>query len=292
MIASLNFRFRNSPMDHIDPRTRWIFSMLLLFSLTMSWNWKMIFVLFCISLIWYCLSKLTWRDTRKGWVLVLSMLMLMIIINTLLIANNSRAITAAAGQPQLLWPQGFKVFSRLLHSDLSVERLWFALCQFFRVIGIAMPFVLIPYTMDPRSYGPTFSGLGLPDRLAYTIELAFRFVPTLGHNFQVTFDAQKARGFELENLKGGIFKKIARFAPLLIPVTMSSIVGSEDIANAMDLRGFGERKRTWLYALKFHWWDYAIIAFGMVMLAVSVYAALRTPLGKFQVPAFFYRLFR
>jgi energy-coupling factor transporter transmembrane protein EcfT len=47
---------------------------------------------------------------------------------------------------------------------------------------------------------------------------------------------------------------------------MNAIVSSEDIANAMDLRGFGQQKRTWLYELKFHWWDYAVIGFAVVML--------------------------
>jgi len=33
--------------------------------------------------------------------------------------------------------------------------------------------------MDSRAYGATFHGLGLPDKFAYTMELAFRFIPTL-----------------------------------------------------------------------------------------------------------------
>ena len=77
--------------------------------------------------------------------------------------------------------------------------------------------------MDSRSYGATFRGLGLPDRFAYTMELSFRFIPTLARDLAVTLDAQKARGYELEKVKGGLISKITRIAPLLVPVTMNTI---------------------------------------------------------------------
>jgi len=108
----------------------------------------------------------------------------------------------------------------------------------------------------------------------------------------VTLDAQRARGFELDSVKGGVFNKIKRIAPLIIPVTMNAIVSSEDIANAMDLRGFGQRKRTWLYELKFHWWDYVVIGFAVVLLAVVLYLAYGRGMRLFEVPQWWYGLFK
>ena len=58
--------------------------------------------------------------------------------------------------------------------------------------------------MDPRLYGVTFGGMKLPYRMAFSMDLAFRFVPTLGRDFNITLDAQRARGYELDQLKGGI----------------------------------------------------------------------------------------
>ena len=123
------------------------------------------------------------------------------------------------------------------------------------------------------------------------MELSFRFIPTLARNFQVTLDAQRARGFELDSVKGGILSKVRRIAPLIIPVTMNAIVSSEDIANAMDLRGFGQQKRTWLYELKYQWWDYAVIAFAVVLLGVIVYLAYGHGMRLFEVPQWWYGLF-
>lgn len=291
MLVSWKYKYRNSIMDRIDPRTRWIFSFAFLLSATMFWNSTFLIVFFVIALIWYAFGRTKWKETRKGWRLVFFMLFTMIIINTLITGGGAGGVVPKGGR--LVWPNGFTIplFNWHAKFGLTVERLWFAICQLLRLGGISLIFLIIPYTMDSRAYGATFRGLGLPDRIAYTMELAFRFIPTLARDLSVTLDAQKARGYELERVKGGFFSKIARIAPLLVPVTMNSIVASEDVANAMDLRCFGQAKRTWLFELKYHWWDYLIIAFSVLMLAGSILAVYLFKLGGFQVPAFFVQLF-
>ena len=214
----------------------------------------------------------------------------MIVVNTIITGGGAGGVVPPGGQ--LVWPDGVLLFGRQVNVGLTVERLWFAVSQLMRILSISLVFIMIPYTMDSRAYGVTFSKLGLPDRLAYTMELSFRFIPTLARNFQVTLDAQRARGFELDGGKGNIIHKIRQVAPLLIPVTMNAIVSSEDIANAMDLRGFGQRKRTWLYELKFRWWDWAIIAFSILLLATTLLLAYRFDMRLFSVPQWWYGLFR
>ena len=249
----------------------------------------MLAVLFLIAVIWYSLGRTTWKETRRGWTLVLIMLFTMIVVNTIITGGGAGGVVPEGGK--LVWPEGIRLFGRLIKPGLTIDRIWFALCQLMRIGGISMFFILIPYTMDSRSYGATFSKLGLPDKLAYTMELSIRFIPSLARSFSITLDAQRARAFELDDVKGGIIRKIGRIAPLIIPVTMNAILSSEDIANAMDLRGFGQRKRTWLYELKFHWWDWAIIAFGVILLAVVVLLAYRFDMRLFSVPQWWYGLF-
>ena len=52
--------------------------------------------------------------------------------------------------------------------------------------------ILIPYSLNPALYGITFKGLGLPDKIAYAMDLTMRFIPTFGRDFQLTMDAQRA----------------------------------------------------------------------------------------------------
>jgi energy-coupling factor transport system permease protein len=130
--------------------------------------------------------------------------------------------------------------------------------------------ILIPYSLNPAQYGVTFHGLGLPDKVAYAMDLTMRFVPTFGRDFQLTMDAQRARGYEIEKLSGGLFAQVRKLAPLVVPVTIHAIMGSEDIIDAMDLRAFGVGPRTWLDELHYARRDRILIALGLVLLAVSL----------------------
>jgi energy-coupling factor transport system permease protein len=58
-------------------------------------------------------------------------------------------------------------------------------------------------------------------------------------------------------------------APLLIPLIVGSIIRSEEIIDAMDLRGFGTRPRTWLEELHYTHLDYALIVFSVLLLVGS-----------------------
>ena len=289
MLVTWNYRYRNSLIDRIDPRARFIFSFAVLLAATSTWNPLLLAIIFLISISWYASAKLSWQDTKRGWLMISILLFTMIVVNTIITGGGAGGVVPEGGQ--LVWPDGFNLFGRHMTFGLTVERLWFAVSQLMRILSISLVFIMIPYTMDSRAYGVTFRKLGLPDRLAYTMELSFRFIPTLARNFQVTLDAQRARGFELDSAKGGILNKVRRIAPLIIPVTMNAIVSSEDIANAMDLRGFGQHKRTWLYELKYHWWDFAVIGFGVVMLLVILYLAYGCGMRLFEVPRWWYGFF-
>jgi energy-coupling factor transporter transmembrane protein EcfT len=68
-------------------------------------------------------------------------------------------------------------------------------------------------------------------------------------------DAQKARGLELE--KGNFLKRIRNYIPILIPLIVSAIRRSLELAEAMESRAWGAtKKRTNLYVLKMHRGDY------------------------------------
>jgi len=154
-----------------------------------------------------------------------------------------------------------------------------------RIVGIALTFMVIPFTMDPRVYGVAFKGLGLPDRLAFTLDLAFRFIPTLNRDFNVTMDAQRARGYEIERVEGGLIAQVRKVAPLIVPVTMNSILIGEDVANAMDLRSFGLIKRTWIQVLQYRWYDYVLIAFSVILIIATIVIRNALGIGDFWVPA-------
>ena len=172
---------------------------------------------------------------------------------------------------------------------VTLERLFFGVSQFVRVFSIATMTILIPYSLNPALYGITFKGLGLPDKIAYAMDLTMRFIPTFGRDFQLTMDAQRARGYELEKISGGIIQQVRRLGPLMVPVTIHAIIGSEDIIDAMDLRAFGVGPRSWLDHLTYQPRDRVLMILGISILVTSVLVGL-LGLGAFWVPPELIRL--
>ena len=284
MLVTWAYRFRNSLMEKIDPRARWIFSLLFLFTISMYWDLRFLLFFFVVAWAWYALAKVNFRETRRAWILVSILLFSMIVVNTIITGGGAAGGGQGEGHvvfslhytiPLAGWPVDF---------NLTVERLWFGLCQLIRVWAISAIFIIIPFSMDPRLYGVTFRRLGLSDRFAFAMDLAFRYVPTLARDFAVTLDAQKARGYEIERVEGGPITQVRRVAPLIIPITISSILSGEDMVNAMDLRCFGLRPRTWIQEMQFRWHDIAIIIFTVVILVVSLILRNIFHVGGFWVP--------
>jgi len=110
-----------------------------------------------------------------------------------------------------------------------------------------------------------------------------RFIPTFGRDFQYTMDAQRARGFEIEKIRMGLFAQVRRLAPLIVPVTIHAIMGSEDIIDAMDLRAFGIGPRTWYQQLRYRRRDYVLTVIAALLFTGSIGLSL-LGIGNFWVP--------
>jgi len=48
-------------MEKFDPRTRWIFSLLFLFTITLFWDARFLAVLFILALLWYFSANVPWK---------------------------------------------------------------------------------------------------------------------------------------------------------------------------------------------------------------------------------------
>jgi energy-coupling factor transport system permease protein len=284
MLVTWAYRFRDSLMEKIDPRARWIFSLLFLFTISMYWDFRFLLFFFILAWAWYALARVGFKETKRAWILVSILLFSMIIVNTILSGGGAAGVVKGPGHPIFSFQLKVPLVNWMINFNLTIERIWFALCQLIRVWAISALFIIIPYSMDPRLYGVTFRRLGLPDRFAFSMDLAFRYVPTLARDFAVTLDAQKARGYEIERVEGGLITQVRRIAPLIIPVTIGSILSGEDMVNAMDLRCFGLRPRTWTQETIFHWYDYAIMTFGILMLLASIILRNFVHIGGFWVP--------
>jgi len=139
-----------------------------------------------------------------------------------------------------------------------------------RFVVLVESFSVFFLTTSPDHLGLALEQSKVPFEFAFAFTTAVRFVPVLAEEAQTIMDAQKARGLELE--KGNLMKRIRNYIPVLIPLIVSAIRRSLELAEAMESRAWGAcKKRTNLYALKLHRGDYILLALSIVILVAASY---------------------
>jgi energy-coupling factor transport system permease protein len=142
-----------------------------------------------------------------------------------------------------------------------------------RFIVLIESFSVFFLTTSPDHLGLALEQTRVPYEFSFAFTTAVRFVPVLAEEAQTIMDAQKARGLELE--KGNFLKRIRNYVPILIPLIVSAIRRSLELAEAMESRAWGAtKKRTNLYVLKLHRGDFALLAMTIGLLVLAIYVRL------------------
>ena len=239
MLATWKYRPRNTFIQSLDPRTRLIFMLCVIFALTIPeiWDYRIVFPLFIISLTLLLMARIEWKDIRRPLLLIFILVFFIVGLNAIVFGRGGPSSVLDPNSP-VLFTVPFLIpgtnWGWLV--PVTVSKAWFSLSQITRMLSMAVLAIPIPYTMDPNIYGTAFKRMGASDKVSFTMDLAFRFLPTLTRDLATTVDAQRARGYEMEKLKGGLVAKIRKLAPLIIPVTMQYTVTGVEVIVAMDLR--------------------------------------------------------
>ena len=105
--------------------------------------------------------------------------------------------------------------------------------------------------------------------IAMMFSLTLRFIPTLLIETNKIMKAQASRGIDFN--EGNFVQKVKQVVTLLIPMFFISIVRAEDLANAMEARGYviGE-PRTNIDELRFRARDYISFVVVLLILAATI----------------------
>ncbi len=284
MLVSFRWKKRKSIVQSFDPRAWIIFFICFICCTVLFWDVRYLSLFLVIAFYVVIRSGISWKEMSRAWIFIGGFIIFFSFLTFLtgrggieiykeehVIAQLQAGFTLLGWRPTLL---------------ITAERISYAFSMLVRVFSLASMTVLIPYSLDPsplRCHLP--ATWVLPDKIAYGMDLTMRFIPTFARDFSLTMDAQKARGYEIEKIKGGFIQQVRKLAPLLIPVTIKALAGSEDIIDAMDLRAFGIGPRTWLVELHYSKRDYALIIFGVMLITAGLALSLQG-FGKFWTPQF------
>ncbi|WP_416326965.1 energy-coupling factor transporter transmembrane component T family protein [[Eubacterium] hominis] len=199
-----------------------------------------------------------WRSMKP----MLFMLVFLLIINVLVIKDGEILFTIA----------GFSLYSGALSQTLYI------------VIRLAL--MIMVTTILTATTKPLQLTLGIEDllkpfqvihvpahQIAMMISIALRFIPTLIEETQRIMKAQASRGVDME--EGKLMEKIRAILSLIVPLFVSAFQRAEDLAYAMEARGYiPDRARTRYQQLKMHNSDYVLLLGSMIILAVMIFLSL------------------
>ncbi len=112
--------------------------------------------------------------------------------------------------------------------------------------------------------------LGMPYRVGFAISTALRLVPTIASSTMTISQAQQSRGLNLSS--GSLLERLRKFLPLLVPVFISTIRSTNIFGMALESKGFGAREnRTFFLQIKMTPADWAVLAFSVIFIGVSIY---------------------
>lgn len=103
--------------------------------------------------------------------------------------------------------------------------------------------------------------------LALMMSISLRFIPTLMDETDKILKAQMARGSDISS--GTVKERVKAVVPLLIPLFVSAFKRAEDLAIAMEVRGYrGGEGRTRYRQLKWDWRDTTIMVLAVLVAAI------------------------
>ena len=243
----LKFRKVYSPIHNLDPRIKFVYVCTIFVAAIIFWELIPLIILFLVQVPFVILAgvKREWLRSMRG----AAFLAIIIFLTNFIF----RFINA-----------GYVVIG----SDLE-----YAFAMTLRFVVLVESFSVFFLTTSPDHLGLALEQTHIPYEFCFAFTTAVRFVPVLAEEAQTIMDAQKARGLELES--GNFLKRIRNYIPILIPLIVSAIRRSLELAEAMESRAWGATKnRTNLYVLRMHRGDLVLIAITAGILATAIYIRL------------------
>ncbi|MBE6141795.1 MAG: energy-coupling factor transporter transmembrane protein EcfT [Erysipelotrichaceae bacterium] len=256
---------RETPIHHLDARNKLLMMILFFVSIFLQFNlWTTNLIIGGIILlflfVFMLIAKVSLKDLFKSlkgmWFLVLFLLIIYIFLPN----STYTHVAFSIGSYNIYWDSFYQCGYILL-------RLVMMLCITMILTSTTKPMDLtrgLEWGMTPLKV------VRFPaHEIAMTISIALRFIPTILEETKRIMKAQESRGVDFSH--GSLKNKFRAIISLIIPLFVSAIERSEELANAMEARGYDPRsKRTHFQKLQFHFIDIiglfiVLVIFGAVL---------------------------
>ena len=215
----------DSFVHQLDPRTKFISTFVFIIIVFLANNWLTYFILAIFTMIALLASKIPmsffWNGVKP---------LLWVILFTVVL--------------QMVFTTGGDVYVEWAFIKITSYGVINAIFIFLRFMFIIFISTLMTLTTPPLQIADAMESImkplgkiGVPvHEIALMLSIALRFVPTLMDEAQKIMNAQRARGVDFG--EGNLFEQMKAIIPILIPLFVSSFNRAEDLATAMEARGY------------------------------------------------------
>lgn len=236
----------NSFVHRLDPRSKLLILVLMMIAvfygytsqvMTFVMGGILLLIIFVILLISRISLRQLFSSLRALWIMII----ILLLINVLVPPIGASRIAFSIGSYHIFWES-------LLQSAKIVLRLVMMISLTLILTATTKPLDLT-YALEWYMY--PLKLIKFPTHeIAMTISIALRFIPTLLDETMRIMNAQASRGVDFEH--GKIKEKIKAILSLIVPLFMSAFQRSEELANAMEARGYNPRAKRTRYR-NLHW---------------------------------------
>lgn len=251
-------------IHRLDPRMKILGLIMMTVAIFLNYgSWATIFVLSAVNatliFIFMLVAKVRLRDLLYQLRSMLLLIIILLTINIFLPPSGSVHIIAQNG--------GFTLYAE---SFLQTAKI---ILRIFEMLAIAM---VLTATTTPQQLTQGFAWFIKPlkkikfpsEEIAMTISIALRFIPTLLEETNRIHQAQASRGVDYR--QGSLKMKIKGIVALIVPLFISAFMMSDDLAYALEARGYNPRANRTEYRL-LHWRISDTIAFLLIAALMAMF---------------------
>ena len=258
-VAVLSYIKRKSPVHELVGTTKLIFFLAWSVAVMVTYDTR---VLFCFLLASFAIFKISKVKIREVSV-VLGLAAVFLLMNNFFVYLFSPEYGVELYQSRTL------LHIIVGRYTITAQQLFYHLNMTMKVICVIPVALIFIACTDPSEFAASLAGIGVNYRIGISVSLALRYIPDIQREYHNISQAQQARGIDLSG-KDKFITRLKNSVAILLPLVLSSLNRIETISNAMELRGFGKKKkRTWYVQRKLQKVDYFVLFLSVFVLAFS-----------------------
>ena len=259
-VAVLSYIKRKSPVHDLVGTTKLIFFLAWSVAVMVTYDTRVLVCFLIGSFAIFKLSKVKIKEIS----FVLGLAAVFLLMNNLFVYLFSPEYGVDLyGSRTLL----FTIAGRY---TITAQQLFYHLNMTMKVVCVIPVALIFIACTDPSEFAASLASIGVSYRIGYSVSLALRYIPDIQRAYHNISQAQQARGIDLSG-KDKFFTRLKNSVAILLPLILSSLNRIETISNAMELRGFGKKKkRTWYVQRKMERNDYITLFLAVAVLLFSL----------------------